>query len=100
MSDDQASYYERIRGQLLGLVMQLDERLTAQQQTWAHEYLDANELGLALEMIAEWLSEDSRAITAAERNAMLGLVDEMGMSDRVARALAFCPPVADEGETA
>lgn len=100
MSDDRAGYHERIRGQLLALVIELDDRLTPDQQNWAHEYLDANELGLALEMIADWLSEDSRAITAEERNAMLVLVDEMGMSDRVARALAFCPPIAEEGETA
>ncbi len=53
MSDDRASYYERIRGQLLALVIELDDRLTPDQQNWAHEYLDANELGLALEMIAE-----------------------------------------------
>ncbi len=53
MSDDRASYYERIRRQLLALVIELEDRLTPDQQKWAHEYLDANELGLALEMIAD-----------------------------------------------
>ncbi len=97
MNDDRIGRYERIRGQLLGLVIQLDERLTAQQQTWAHEFLDANELGLALEMLADWLSEDSRPITAAERDTMLSLVEEMEMGDRVARALDLCPTL-DRGE--
>ena len=69
--------------------------MTPVEQNWAHEYLDANELGLALEMITDWLSEDSHTITAAERDTMLGLVDEMGMDDRVARALALCPIAHD-----
>ena len=98
MSEDRISRYERIRGQLLGLVIQLDERLTVQQQTWAHEFLDANELGLALEMLADWLSEDSRPVTAAERDTMLDLVDEMGMDDRVARALDLCPTMLARSE--
>ncbi len=91
MSNDQASYYEQIRGRLLPLVIDLGDRLTVQQQAWAHEYIDANELGPALEMIADWLSEGSRPITGPERNAMLELADEMAMGDRVARALELCP---------
>lgn len=91
MSNDQVSNHEQISGQLLALVIDLGGRLTAQQQTWAHEYLDANELGLALEMIADWLSEDSRPITRLERDVMLALADQMTMGDRVARALELCP---------
>lgn len=98
MSDNRASYYERIRGRLLALVIELGDRLTLDEQNWAHEYVDANELGLALEMIADWLSEGLRPIAAAERDTMLGLVEEMGMGDRVARALDLCPTKLDRGE--
>lgn len=91
MNEDRIGHHERIRGRLLGLVIQLEARLTAQQQTWAREFLDANELGLALEMLADWLSEDSWPITAEERATMLDLVAEMGMDDRVARAIELCP---------
>lgn len=98
MSDNRASYYERIRGRLLALVIELGDRLTPDEQNWAHEYVDAHELALALEMMADWLSEDSRPISAAEREAMLDLVDQMEMDDRVARALDLCPTKLDGGE--
>jgi hypothetical protein len=44
--------------------------------------------------MADDLSEDQAAIDDAERVEMLALVVEMQMDDRVARALAFCPPSA------
>jgi len=97
MSNNRATYYERIRGRLLALVIELGDRLTPDEQNWAHEYVDANELGLVLEMIADWLSEDLRPITAAEQEMMLDLVEEMGMGGRVARALDLCPAL-DAGE--
>lgn len=99
MTADRVSYYERIRGQLFALVIDLDDRLTNQQLTWAREFLDANELGLTLEMIADWLSEDSHAITSSERSSMLALVDEMRMDDHVARALHLCPWKPVSGST-
>lgn len=97
MNHDRASFYEQTRGQLFALVIDLDDRLTRQQQTWAHEFLDANELGLALEMIADWLSEDLQPITRSERRAMLALVDEMSMDDSVARTLDLCPEKPGSG---
>ncbi len=56
-----------------------------------HEFLDHNELGLALEMIADWLSERSAGITDGERTEMLRLAVEMHMDDRVPRVLSNCP---------
>ncbi|WP_275415312.1 MafI family immunity protein [Planotetraspora silvatica] len=55
------------------------------------EFIDANELGLALERMADVLSEEELPLTAGERADMLALVDRMQMGDRVPRALSFCP---------
>jgi hypothetical protein len=55
------------------------------------EFIDANELGLALEQMADVLSEDERPLSDDERADMLALVDRMRMDDRVPRALEFCP---------
>ena len=83
--------YDQLRGQLLGLLIALDGRLTADQSRFGHELLDHNELGLALEMVADWLAEDGTAISKEERVSMLGLAFEMRLGDRVERTLDLCP---------
>lgn len=55
------------------------------------EFINANELGLAREQMADVLSEDAQPLSADERADMLALVDRMQMGERVPRALAFCP---------
>lgn len=71
--------------------MQLDDRLPSNDVTLIGEFIDANELGFALEQMADVLSEDEQPLLADERADMLTLVDLMQMGGRVARALAFCP---------
>jgi hypothetical protein len=73
------------------MLVELDDRLTAEQLRFGHELLDQNELGVALEMMADLLSEEGTAITDGERTRMLGLASEMEMGDRVERTLALCP---------
>ena len=73
-------------------MIRLDDRLDAQAIEWTTEFLEHNELGLALEMMADALSEDEAAIADDERADMLGLVQRMGMTDHVERPLAYCPP--------
>jgi len=85
------AYYEEIAGVLHGLLIQLDDRLPGKDVTLIAEDIDANELGLALEQVADVLSEDERPLTPDERADMLALADRMQMGDRVRRALAFCP---------
>jgi len=46
---------------------------------------------LALEQIADVLSEDEQPLTTDERSDMLALVERMKMGERVPNALAFCP---------
>lgn len=84
-------YYEEIAAQLHGLLIRLDDRLPGKDVTLIAEFIDANELGLALEQMADVLSEDEQPLSSGERADMLALVDRMQMGDRVPRALSFCP---------
>lgn len=84
--------FDQIAGVLHGLLIRLDDRLASRDVTLISEFIDAGELGLALEQIADVLSEDDHAITGDERADMLALVSRMRMDDRVPRALRFCPP--------
>jgi hypothetical protein len=51
------AYYEEIDGRLHGLLIWLDARLPGRQITLIAEFIDYNELGLALEQMADVLSE-------------------------------------------
>lgn len=84
-------YYEEIAGKLHALLIRLDDRLPGKDVTLIAEFIDANELGLALEQMADVLSEDEQPLAADERDDMLALVVTMQMGDRVPRALTFCP---------
>ena len=85
------AYFEEIASILRGLLIRLDDRLPAKDVTLIAEFIDAHELGLALEQIADVLSEDEQPPAAGERAEMLALVDRMQMGDRVPRVLSFCP---------
>ena len=69
----------------------MDDRLPDKDVTWITEFIDAGELGLALEQMADVLSEDEQPLAPAERGDMLALVERMRMSPRVPGALRFCP---------
>ena len=86
-----ATYYEEIAGRLRGLLIRLDDRLGRQDQLWTAEFIDHNELGLALEQMAGALAEDEQPVTADERGDLLALAATMGIEEGVARALSFCP---------
>jgi hypothetical protein len=85
------AYYEEIAGHLHSLLIRLDDRLPAKDVTLIAEFIDANELGLALEQLADVLSEDEQPLTPDERADMLALTERMRMGDRVPRALELCP---------
>jgi hypothetical protein len=82
---------DELRGRLLGVLIRMGDRLDLQSKEWVQEFLDHNELGLALETMVDALSEAGEPITDQERGEMLGLVVEMQMDDRVPHALAECP---------
>lgn len=85
------AYYDEIAGLLRGLLIRLDDRLPGKDVTLIAEFIDANELGLALEQMADVLSEDEQPLSPDERADMLALAARMQMGDRVSRALEFCP---------
>ena len=86
-----AGFYEDIAGRLRGLLIQLDDRLSEHDLAWTAEFIDANELGLALDQMAHGLCEYDHPVTAGERLDMLALAERMQMGSGVARALSFCP---------
>lgn len=82
--------YEEISGLLRGLCVRLADRLGSMDLTIAEEYVDANEVGLALEHLADQLAEYDLPVSQDERTDMLALAHAMGNVDRVAGALAWC----------
>lgn len=73
------------------MLIVVGDRLSPDEVTWGHEFIEASEFGLALEMMADWLADSESLVTDEERAAMLRLVQDMQMDGRVARALEFCP---------
>ncbi|MGQ0847230.1 MAG: hypothetical protein ACT4QF_24185 [Sporichthyaceae bacterium] len=87
---DWVAYCEDIAGELRGLLIRLEDRLGANAEEIG-EYIDDNELGLALDVLAGAVSAAAVPLTAAERADILALVDRMDMGGGVARALELCP---------
>jgi hypothetical protein len=77
------AYYEQIADELRDLLIRLDDCLPGKDVTLIAEFIDANELGLALEQMVDVLSEDVQPLAASERADMLALAVRMQMSDRV-----------------
>jgi len=67
------------------------DRLSDDQLGWLDEFLNAGEHGIALDMIADWLSEDLRPVTVMERAEANSLAAAMGNVDRVMGPLSLCP---------
>jgi hypothetical protein len=85
--DDRAD----LRDRLGALLIRLAHRLGSDQVTIVREYVDVGELVLALEQMADILSEDEIGLRDDERAQMLALSTHLGMGDRVPHALTFCP---------
>lgn len=88
-----AEHYDEVSRRLRVLHGRVADRLGRKDATLVAEFIEANELGLALEQIADVLSEDEHPLPASERAEMLDLVRVMQMGQRVPRALALCPDV-------
>jgi hypothetical protein len=86
-----ASYYEDIAGRLRGVLIMVGDRLPQSDRGLIGEFIDHNELGLALEQIADLLAEAATPVRATERADMLALAQDMNMDDGVATALSRCP---------
>ena len=83
-------YYEEIQGQLGGLLIRVDDPLPPTDLALISEFIDHNELGVALEQIVMVLADRSAAISADERADLLALAARMGLGAEVADDLARC----------
>ena len=82
-------------GRLRGLVILLGDRLTPEQAHGADEHIDASEFGVALETLADWLSEHATPIPDDIRRDFERLSAQIGIVERVMRPLGLCPAEAD-----
>jgi hypothetical protein len=81
-----------LTGRLRGLIILLDEQLTAEQIRSAEELVDASEFGAALETLAGWLSEAATPITDDVRADFEMLASKMDMGiEHVREVLGRCP---------
>lgn len=83
--------YEEIAGVLRSLGIRFADRLSIADLRIADEYIDANELGLALEHLADQLCEYHLPVSPDERVDMLALAERMEIKERVAGCLELCP---------
>jgi hypothetical protein len=51
-----AGFYDDLRGRLMGLLVQLEDRLPPADSTWIAEFIDHTEYGIALERMCEVLA--------------------------------------------
>ncbi|WP_263729855.1 MafI family immunity protein [Cellulomonas sp. SG140] len=82
-----------LRGRLFAMLVCLDDRLPADQAALIHKFVDVGEWGLALEQIADVLSEDEIGLHDEERAELLAHNSRMEMGDRVPNALGLCPSI-------
>lgn len=87
LSMERAELERRLRG----LGDSVADRLTCEQATWFAEFVGVGEYGLALEMLADWLSEDALPISEAELGEATSLATAMGIAERVTSPLRLCP---------
>jgi hypothetical protein len=84
--------FAALEPRLSELGSRLGDLLTDQRRGWYAEFLEVGEYGLALEMLADWLSEKEVPIPDGARTEALALASEMGIHERVAGGLSLCPP--------
>ena len=80
-----------LTGRLRGLVILLDDRLSSDQIRRVEELVDASEFGVALQTLAEMLSEEVTPISDELRSDFQMLASKLEMNDLVMRPLDRCP---------
>jgi hypothetical protein len=85
-----------LTGRLHGLVILLGSRLTLDQARSADKLIDASEFELALETLADRLSDDATAIPDDVRRDFEKISLQMGNVERVMQPLDLCPAETDE----
>jgi hypothetical protein len=74
-----AAHYEELQGKIRRVLMHVAHLLTASQVGLIDEFLDANELGLALEDLREGLFEAGTKLSPGMVDRIAGLSGELGL---------------------
>lgn len=74
-----ASRHEEVQGRTRGLLITLAPQLPAVTVGIVDEMIDANECGVALEIMSEMLVESGGVISEAALSEVASLVEEMGL---------------------
>jgi hypothetical protein len=88
---DRRAFYEAVARRLTGLLARLDDRLSPRDQSVITEYIDHNELGLALESMTDALADSRQGVSAEERSDLLTLALRMKTGEKVEAAIAALP---------
>lgn len=80
-----------IPARLVALRGHVDQLLSEDQCRSYVEFIEAGEWRLALEMLADWLAEESTPIPSAARAEMIELSHDMDIVERVSTTLSECP---------
>lgn len=91
-----ASQHEDIRGRVRGLLITLADQLPAITAGLVDELLDANEQGVAVEMLSEMLVEAKARISPETMTAFEDVVEEMNLDRTNVERLRTLVIAADE----
>jgi len=78
-----APYYEELQGRLRGLLTTVAHWLTTEEAALVGELIDANELGVSLEMMAEMLQGADARLDASIANEVADIAEQMGLPTSV-----------------
>ena|SRR6266498_676415 len=81
------SYYEDLRGRVRGVLISVAENFPTDQLALLEELIDANEPGIALEMLGEMLVDAKVALHDDVMDAVAGLVETMGLDRELIQQL-------------
>ena len=82
-----SSYYEELQGQVRGVVIEVEQWLTKGQLELLNELIDANEPGVALEMVSDLLMESEAMLPRSTKESIGRLVATMELPAMVADQL-------------
>jgi hypothetical protein len=95
---DNSSYYEDLQGRLRALLIIVAGQLPRTTVALATEMVDANESGVALEMISEMLVESGGRLSTDALGIVSDLVATMGLDQDVVERLRPLVTASDAGE--
>lgn len=94
MSGLDSSYYEELQGQLRAILIVVETSLDREEAELVDEMIDANECGIALEMISDLLFEKNAQVESETVVDIGRLVAKMQLPLRLVEQLEKSPPTS------